>query len=179
METKEFINKIKQNFEVMPTRTEVKEFINKNNLDIKKSTDEITLLIVNAYRGVNYRIPNARKKSNNRMIRKEEIQKYLDQGLNYKQIAAALDISPCKLSKLKSAYGLIKVRNMDTPEFREYMKYHTQAEAAKYYNVDASEISRRMKKYGIQGKRNFMQLWIDLKKLANNETLKLMERLEG
>jgi hypothetical protein len=180
MNTKEFVQVIKENFEILPTRTELKQFIQSKNMDINKSTDEITLLIVDAYRGVNYSIPQQRKKHNNKFIKKEDIQKCLDLGMKHTEITKYLGISACKLSQLKSKYDLLrKPRDINAPDFEEFMKYHTQAEAAKYYNVNVSEISRKMKKLGIKGKRDFMSLWIELKKVANLDTIKIMNKLEG
>jgi hypothetical protein len=180
LNTKEFVNVVKKNFQVLPTRQEVKEFMWKNNLDINKSTDEITMILVNAYRGVNYRIPHKRKEQNFEKIKKEDIQKCLDLGMMHTEICNHLGISPCKLSKLKAEYGLLKKnRKLDDKEFSEFMKYHTQAEAAKHFHKDQSEICKRMKALGIQGKRNFMELWLQLKEKADNKTLKLMKELEG
>jgi hypothetical protein len=179
MNTSEFVKTIKNNFEVLPTRTEVKNFINQNKIDINKSTDEITLMLVNAYRGINYRSPKQRKEYNTKNIKKEDIQKCMDMGMLHPEIAQYLGISTCKLSQLKANYDLLKkTKKLDDKEFKEFMKYHTQQEAAKHFHKDQSEINRTMRSLKIKGKRDFLKLWLELKEKVDKETLKLMIKME-
>lgn len=174
MNTKAFVELVKKNFEVLPTKPEIKKFMLKNNIDLGKSTDSISAILVNAYQGRDY-ISCDKKEAT-----KEAIAECIEAGMMNDEIAEHFGIQVWKLNKLKYNYGLTRKKTVLTDnDLIEYMKFHTQTEAASHFHVDKTEISRRVKRLGIKGKRNFAELWVKLKAVADERTLETMKKLEG
>lgn len=143
MKTKEFVKLVKDKFEVLPTKQELKKFMLDNDLDINKSVDEIIPLLTTAYITKDYTY-----------ITKEKILSLISKGFNHKEIAKKLHVCANTLTKLKKEYG-IKNRNrskkfkIDIEVLRELLKTKNNSQAAKSLGVSTSIVCRLAKKHGL------------------------------